>query len=762
VAGQAIRVDPQSAAAYNNRAVSYNSKKNYDRGIADATMAVRLDPRFSPAYNNRGWALVEKGELARGVQDCNEAIRINPKNKWPYRKRGHAYYRSRQYDYAIESYTGAIKLDPDDAILYQWRGNCSRRKATPPGPRPTTPSTAGCWVASSAPPVFPGALTPSQPPAWKEFASPEGGFKVLIPDRPALASEPAGLREPDSSEGAHTGRGVAAGYRLRVRAMPISIHKELRHRGEPLVEYPGADLWKAVGGSDGVTALIQDLYRRIEQDKVLRVAFPHFNSQDATSFFLQWFGGSRGYSDDLAGGLLRRHQHRYISPKAAAAWLRCMREALVARGLDPEQIMRPLARVAKAMIHSPETEPNELRKGCDAVQDAAQVRFETLLNDAAKGRTKNVREALAKDRTFASRRGMHNRTLAWVATYRNRPKLLELMLKAGADCNTPACDPMHATMACDHVQMGTGVAVTPLAIAKKWRPALVAPLVEHGAVDDVFTAAWLGDLPALRRHVERNPELVNAIDPADDFKEVSLLCHAVCGGNIDAMKLLLERGGEVNRHSGKLLTLAVLMNRVDLVKNLIEHGADVERTGFLGRLDDAERPVADLLIAHGKKVPAWMLPRACRPDVSSNELHRVTVLLDYGASLDDRGRYGLTALHYAVRGGKVPLIKLLLERGAQADALDESGLTPLLHLSKTRSKADPIPVMELLAASGANVDARDETQGTLLMYFARQGKTEPVRWLLAHGADRNARNKSGKTAAEIGRAHPGILPLLTK
>src|SRR5262249_39442483 len=253
-----------------------------------------------------------------------------------------------------------------------------------------------------------------------------------------------------------------------------------------------------------------------------------------------------------------------------------------------------------------------------------------------------------------------------------------------------------------------------------------------------------------------------AIDPVDDFQEVSLLCHAVCGGSIDAVKLLLERGAEGKRHSGKLLTLAVVMNRVDLVKLLIEHGADVQRTDFLGRLDDAERPVADLLIAHGKQVPAWMLPRACRPDVSANELHRVSVLLDYGASPDDRGRYGLTALHYAVRGGKLPLIQLLLERGARADARDDDGLTPLLHLSKTRSKADPIPVMELLAASGADVDARDETQGTLLMHFARQGKAEPVRWLLAHGADRNARNQRGKTAAELGRAHPGIVRLLTK
>jgi hypothetical protein len=78
-------------------------------------------------------------------------------------------------------------------------------------------------------------------------------------------------------------------------------------------------------------------------------------------------------------------------------------------------------------------------------------------------------------------------------------------------------------------------------------------------------------------------------------------------------------------------------------------------------------------------------------------------------------------------------------------------------VSKTRPKADPIP--ELLAARGANIDARDETQGTLLMHFARQGKAEPVQWPLAHAA---ARNQSGKTAAEIGRAHARSVRLLTK
>ncbi len=541
-----------------------------------------------------------------------------------------------------------------------------------------------------------------------------------------------------------------------------ATYEELRHRGESLVAHPDAEICAAVGGGEGVAALVKDLYRRIERDELLREAFSHFNVDEAARFFLQWFGGGREYSDDLAGGLVRRHQHRFISPKAAAAWLRCMREAVLARGLDAEPIMRPLARIANAMVHSPEIEPDELCKSCDAVQDQTQVQFETLLNDAAKGRSEIVSKAIANDPTLARRRGADNRTLAWVATYHNRAKVLAITLSAGGDCNTPACDPMHTTMACDVVKMGTGVAVTPLAIAKKWQPALVTPLLEHGAVDDVFTAAWLGDLTAVRGHLARNPGLVSAIDPVDDFQEVSLLCHAVCGGNIDVVSLLLERGAEVKRHSGKLLTLAVVMNRVDLVRFLIDHGADVERTRFLGRLDDLVRPVADLLIAGGKRVPEWMLPHACRPDVSSNELHRVSVLLDYGASVDDRGRHGLTALHYAVRGCKVPLIKLLLERGAKANALDENGLTPLLHLSKTRSKADPIPVMELLVANGAIVDARDENQGTLLMHFAKHGKAEAVQWLLEHAADPIARNKNGKSAAELGRAHPGIARLLAK
>jgi hypothetical protein len=58
-------------------------------------------------------------------------------------------------------------------------------------------------------------------------------------------------------------------------------------------EYPDASVWTMMGGSDGVVALINDLYRRIEQHELLRVAFPHFDSGEATGFFMQWFGELR-------------------------------------------------------------------------------------------------------------------------------------------------------------------------------------------------------------------------------------------------------------------------------------------------------------------------------------------------------------------------------------------------------------------------------------------------------------------------------------
>jgi ankyrin repeat protein len=290
--------------------------------------------------------------------------------------------------------------------------------------------------------------------------------------------------------------------------------------------------------------------------------------------------------------------------------------------------------------------------------------------------------------------------------YKNRPELVQLLLETGADPNLPACDLPRGEIASNKVRLGTIVSVTSLALAHKYRPQLAPLLVAHGAVSDVFTAAWLGDLAAVAEWIDGDRDLVNAADPADDCQRVTPLAHALAGGARDVVAFLIDRGAEVQAHSGKLLHIAILLNRSDLVQLLLDHGADAREARSLGPLDLAERPVADLLVAHGARVPNGLLARSCRADVSRNALHRVGVLLAYGAAVDARSREGLTPLHYAARSGKLSLVRLLLDHGADAAATDPDGLTPLEHLAKSRAKVEPAvaaAIREFLTGGGPGV-----------------------------------------------------------
>jgi ankyrin repeat protein/truncated hemoglobin YjbI len=486
------------------------------------------------------------------------------------------------------------------------------------------------------------------------------------------------------------------------------VSELLRHRGGVAMVQPDPVLFQRLGGDAGIRRLVDELYDRIAADPLLRHVFSHAAIAPArdgpTRFFVEWLGGERTFSGGLQPGLGRLHHHLFVSPQGVVAWLRCMHEALVACRAEPADatyVMRLLAPMARALVNRPDTDPAALLRLCSFGQDAGAVQLERTLADVAKGRTEAVRLALAADPQLVQGRGMHGQSLLWVALYKNRPEIARLLLDLGADRNAPGCDPPRGEIASNRVQPGTIVSVTPLAIAYRRCPALVPLLLDRGAVFDVFTAAWLGDRERLAELVEQHPELVNAADPAEDFQQVTPLAHALVGGDAGVVSYLLERGAEVAAHSGTLLRIAILLNRPDLVRMLLAHGADARQAGSLGPLDPPERPIADLLIAHGGRVPRGMLPRACRADVSRNELHRVGVLLAYGADVNDRGREGLTALHYAVRSGKLPLIRLLLDRGADVNARDPDGLTPFHHLAKTRAKIDHPAVAALLAQHGA-------------------------------------------------------------
>ena len=107
---------------------------------------------------------------------------------------------------------------------------------------------------------------------------------------------------------------------------------------------------------------------------------------------------------------------------------------------------------------------------------------------------------------------------------------------------------------------------------------------------------------------------------------------------------------------------------------------------------------------------------------------------------------GTTPLHRAVHAGDEREVRKLLQAGAQPDAANRYGMTPLALAAGGGHAA----VVKLLIEGGATVRAADAALRdgqTTLMLAARAGNVEAIEALLAHGADPNAAERRTGTTA---------------
>ena len=124
-----------------------------------------------------------------------------------------------------------------------------------------------------------------------------------------------------------------------------------------------------------------------------------------------------------------------------------------------------------------------------------------------------------------------------------------------------------------------------------------------------------------------------------------------------------------------------------------------------------------------------------------NCLELVTELLDHGASVDARDRFGARPLSHAARFGHLPVVDLLLARGAPIDARNLAGATALYFAIE----GDRTAVAQRLIERGANVNLAGRGGVTPLAVAAYRGNDTIAEALLARGADDRAADDTGKS-----------------
>ena len=118
-----IKSNPDSWAAFYNRAISKEYLGDYIGAIADYSKAIELNPNPSEKILFwRGYTYERNENYEKAIEDYSSAIKINPNYENAYFFRAYTKFLIEDYEGSIEDYSTVIKLNPNNEDAYFNRG----------------------------------------------------------------------------------------------------------------------------------------------------------------------------------------------------------------------------------------------------------------------------------------------------------------------------------------------------------------------------------------------------------------------------------------------------------------------------------------------------------------------------------------------------------------------------------------------------------------------------------------------------------------
>jgi uncharacterized protein len=359
----------------------------------------------------------------------------------------------------------------------------------------------------------------------------------------------------------------------------------------------------------------------------------------------------------------------------------------------------------------------------------------------------------------------------------------------GADVNVADSDgtrPLHWAVRADELEVADRLLKAGADAAARNRLGLTA----------LSLAAANGHGPMVRRLLD------HGADPHDvDRAGATMLMVAARSGSADAVRAMLERGADPNVTEPQLqltaLMIAAEAGAAGAVRVLLDHGADVHARSRAGAVPARRMPCIGRTGcgSHGVGIVRGGLPeQGYQPPIpgdmtplmfAAREGHvdAVRLLLDAGAEVNAVDRNGITPLLMAIGNNRIPTARLLIERGADIHVTDWYGRTPLFaavemrnvdlhyvtfeHMLTAEDRAEILDFIEWLLEKGADPNIRvgevsplrswmyllggslawvDFTGQTPFLLASLSGDVAAMRRLLTHGADPHIATFGGTTA----------------